>query len=113
EDGMNEVTIASSSNDISVLNTGDFGYVGGIEVEARKVIFDNNSENSKKVIAGFNAAYMVTYQELDSEKIRRETRYNVEFTNDEDSFTGASDLLINGDLTFLTSWKENHTVSLT
>lgn len=113
EDAMNEVTIASSSNDISVLNTGDFGYVGGIEVEGRKVVFDNKSENSQKIIAGFNAAYMVTYQELDSEKIRRETRYNVEFTNDEDSFSGASDLLINGDLTFLSSWKENHTISLT
>lgn len=113
EDPMNEVTIASSSNDISVLNTGDFGYVGGIEVEARKVIYNNKSENNKKITAGFNAAYMITHQELDSEKIRRETRYNVEFTNDEDSFSGASDLLINGDITYLTSWKENHTISLT
>lgn len=113
ENPMNEVTIASSSNDISVLNSGDFGYVGGVELEARKVIYDNQSENNKKITAGFNAAYMVTHQELDSEKVRNETRYNVEFTNDEDSFSGASDLLINGDLTFLTSWKENHIISLT
>jgi len=113
ENPMNEVTIASSSNDISVLNTGDFGYMGGVEVEARKVIYDNQSDNIKKITAGFNAAYMTTFQELDSEKVRNETRYNVEFTNDEDSFSGASDLLINGDLTFLTSWEENHSISLT
>ena len=111
ENPMNEVTIASASNDISVLNTGEYGYVGGVEVEARKVIFDNN--RSQKLTAGFNAAYMVTHQELDSEKVRNETRYSVEFTNDEDSFSGASDLLINADLTFNSSWKENHNFSIT
>jgi hypothetical protein len=33
---MNEVTISSSSNDISYINTGDYGYVAGAEVEYRK-----------------------------------------------------------------------------
>jgi len=56
---------------------------------------------------------MHTFQELDSDKVRAETRYNVEFTNDEDAFSGASDLLINGDITYTTSWKENHNISLT
>jgi hypothetical protein len=32
---MNEVTISSSSNDISYI-TGDYGYVAGAEVEYRK-----------------------------------------------------------------------------
>ncbi len=111
ENPMNEVTIASASNDISVLNTGDFGYVGGIEVEARKVILDN--KRNHKLTAGFNAAYMLTHQELDSDKVRNETQYSVEFTNEDNSFSGASDLLINADLTFNRSWNEDNNFSIT
>lgn len=111
ENPMNEVTIASASNDISVLNTGEFGYVGGMEIEARKMIF--GKDRSQQLTAGVNVAYMVTHQELDSEKIRNETRYSVVFTNKEDSFSGASDLLLNADLTFSSSWKENHSLSIT
>jgi hypothetical protein len=33
---MNEVTVSSSSNDISYINTGDYGYVAGAEAEYRK-----------------------------------------------------------------------------
>jgi hypothetical protein len=33
---INEVTISSSSNDISFINTGDYGYVAGAELEYRK-----------------------------------------------------------------------------
>jgi hypothetical protein len=33
---MNEVTVSSSSNDISYINTGDYGYVAGAEAEFRK-----------------------------------------------------------------------------
>jgi hypothetical protein len=43
---MNEVTISSSSNDISYINTGDYGYVAGAEVEYRKQLLIPN--NSKK-----------------------------------------------------------------
>jgi hypothetical protein len=32
------VTISSSSNDISYINTGDYGYVAGAEVEYRKLL---------------------------------------------------------------------------
>jgi hypothetical protein len=34
---MNEVTISSSSNDISYINTGDYGYVAGAEVEYKQL----------------------------------------------------------------------------
>jgi hypothetical protein len=51
EDPMNEVTIASSSNDISVIKIPvilDMWEV--LELEARKVIFDNKSEKQKNLL---------------------------------------------------------------
>jgi hypothetical protein len=42
---INEVTIASSTNDISFINTGDFGYVAGAEIEFRKNIFNFDTSN--------------------------------------------------------------------
>lgn len=101
---MNEVTIASSSNDISYINTGDYGYVAGGEVEYRKQIFSFNDANSKKLTAGINASYLYSNQELNSEKVERETDYQVDFTNKKSQFTGASDLLLNADLSYLTEW---------
>jgi len=105
---INEVTISSATNDISFINTGDFGYVAGIELEVRKQLFNPDNEKNK-LSAGLNVSYMYTNQELSSEKVRRETRYNVEFTDEEASFSGASDLLLNADVSFLRNFgKENN-----
>ena len=101
---MNEVTIASSTNDISFINTGDFGYVAGAELEYRKTIFNFDESKSKKLTGGLNASYLYSNQELDSNKVIRETDYNVVFTDAESKFTGASDLLLNADLSFYTDW---------
>jgi hypothetical protein len=35
---MNEVTVSSSSNDISYINTGDYGYVAGAEFRKQLLI---------------------------------------------------------------------------
>ena len=102
---MNEVTIASSTNDISYVNTGDFGYVAGAEVEYRKQLFNFDSV-SKKLSAGINASYLYSKQDLSSNKVIRETDYNVAFTNKTSKFTGASDLLLNADLSFFNEWNE-------
>ncbi|WP_027127512.1 TonB-dependent receptor [Gelidibacter mesophilus] len=99
-DPINEITLASSTNDISFINTGDTGYVYGAEIEFRKDIFNFNEAQSNKLSAGFNASYMQTHQDLDSEKVREETNYNTNLTNDTSSFTGASDFLLNADLTY-------------
>jgi hypothetical protein len=104
---MNEVTISSSTNDISFINTGDFGYVAGAEVEVRKLLLNLEGSNSKKLTGGLNASYLYSNQELNSEKVIRETDYNVIFTNEEGRFAGASDLLLNADITFLTDWNNN------
>jgi hypothetical protein len=43
---------------------------------------------------------MHTEQELNSEKVKEETRYRVAFSNDRSRFSGASDWLANADLTY-------------
>ncbi|MGF1584720.1 MAG: TonB-dependent receptor domain-containing protein [Bacteroidales bacterium] len=101
---INEVNISSATNDISFLNTGDWGYAAGVEVEARKNFI--NTQNNK-LLAGFNISYMNTDQDLNSEKIEDETIYRAQFTNDRARFTGASDLLLNTDITYLRMWREN------
>lgn len=103
---MNEITIASSTNDISYVNTGDAGYVAGAEVEYRKLLFNFDSANTKKISAGINASYLYSQQDLSSDKVIKETDYNVAFTNKTSKFTGASDLLLNADLSFLNEWND-------
>lgn len=111
---MNEVTISSSSNDISFINTGDYGYVAGGEIEYRKQLFNIDSENAKKLSAGINASYLYSNQELNTEKVNSETNYQVDFTNKTSKFTGASDLLLNADLTFFNEWnKANSSLTTT
>ncbi|MDI1316296.1 TonB-dependent receptor [Flavobacterium sp.] len=110
---INEVTIVSSTNDVSYVNTGDYGYVAGAEVEYRKLLFNFSEGNAKKLSAGINASYLYSNQELNSAKVIKETDYNVAFTNKESKLTGASDLLLNADISFLSEWnnKESNLTS--
>lgn len=110
---INEVTIASSTNDISFINTGDYGYVAGAEVEYRKTIFNFDDTNAKKLSAGINASYLYSNQELSTSKVINETAYNVVFTDEKSKFTGASDLLLNADVSFFNEWnnKESNLTS--
>lgn len=102
-DPINETIVASSTNDISFINTGDVGTVVGLELELRKNILD--IENGRDVLSGgFNAAYMQTSQDLNSEKVAAETRHRINLTDTRASFTGASDLLLNADLTYTHRW---------
>ncbi len=107
ENPINEITIASSTNDISYVNTGDTGFAAGAEIEFKKLIFENPGDNGNKLSAGFNAAYTYTEQKLDSEKVKRENTtlgYQADFTNKTGKFTGASPLLINADLSYSKDW---------
>ena len=102
---INEVTVLSSTNDISYLNTGDSGYVIGAEAEYRKLLFNSDDVNSRKLTFGFNASYMKSEQKLDNEKVKKETVLQADFTDEKSGFTGASDLLLNADLSFNKEWK--------
>lgn len=108
-DPINEVNLASSTNDISFVNIGDSGYVYGAEVEARKNIIEIEGEKTNKLSAGVNISYMKTSQELDGDKVRNETngRLNLNLTDETSGFTGASDLLLNADLSYAKDWKND------
>lgn len=108
-DPINEVNLASSTNDISWVNIGDTGYVYGAEIEIRKNIINIEGENTNKLSVGLNASYMKTDQELDGEKVRNETngRLNLNLTDETSGFTGASDLLLNTDVSWSKDWSND------
>ena len=114
---INEITIASATDDISYVNIGDWGYVAGVEFEVRKTLYATEEENDNRLSAGLNASYMHTNQEIDENKIRRETnnRINAEFNSTTEKFAGASDLLLNADVSYVKEWnnkKNNITATL-
>ncbi len=114
-DPINEVNLASSTNDISWVNIGDQGYVFGAEVEARKNIFDLDGDLTNRLSFGINASVMKTHQDIDPEKIRTETngRLNINPTDNTSSFTGASDLVFNADLTYVKDFSNDRNIMAT
>ncbi|MEC4112661.1 TonB-dependent receptor [Myroides pelagicus] len=105
---INEVTISSAANDISYVNTGDYGYAVGVEIEVRKNLVSFDDVNTNKLTGGLNASWMKTYQELDNEKVAKENPTSTSFTNENSAFTGASDLLLNADISYIKEWGEKN-----
>ena len=56
---------------------------------------------------------MKTDQELNSEKVRNETDYNINLTNDKAGFTGASDLILNADVSYFKEFKNDKNILAT
>uniref|UniRef100_F4C2L6 TonB-dependent receptor plug n=1 Tax=Sphingobacterium sp. (strain 21) TaxID=743722 RepID=F4C2L6_SPHS2 len=86
---------AASNNTFTFVNAGDRAYVFGAELEARKDLNPNFS-------GGLNLTYMYTRQELDADKVIKDS-YNtvgVNFNTDHDRLQGASPLLVNADITY-------------
>lgn len=102
---INISNIASSSNDLTYVNTGDWGYAAGVELEIRKNILYFNEARDHKLSAGINFAYMKTDQELNKEKVAKENPgLTTNFTHDKAQFTGASEYLGNIDVTYSKAW---------
>ena len=115
---INEATVASATNDISWVNSGEKAIGLGGELEIRKNLFtrENTSENkSANLSTGLNVSYLFTNQDLDSEKVLKETNNSISvfFTNDESRLTGASDLLINADMSFNKDFSKEQSLSAT
>ena len=104
---INEINVAATANDISYVNIGDAGTVVGVELELKKDVIRWNRDRNL-LSAGLNVAYMNTDQKIDIEKVRSETAFDIRPTHTRSSFTGASDLLLNADLTYTKHW-ENQT----
>lgn len=109
---INEVVVASATNDISYVNTGKQAEVFGAEFEVRKDLFSRELEKDEAVLksklsAGFNASYMYSNQDFDRFKVIEETKLNVNFTNKEGKLTGASDLILNADVTYIMDFSKS------
>jgi len=114
---INQATIASATNDISWVNSGERAIGLGIEGELRKNIIsrENNTTGEKTNLGyGLNISYLYTTQDLDSDKVIRENPgMNVVFTNQDSRLSGASDLLINTDLSFNKEFKNDKSLTAT
>lgn len=100
---INEFVIASATHDISYVNSGNWGYIYGAEAEFRKKVIE---AQNKKLLMGFNVTYMNTEQELNAEKIQKETIYRINFTNNRSPFTGSTNLLANCDMSLIINAKK-------
>ncbi|MXN92150.1 TonB-dependent receptor [Flavobacterium sp. Sd200] len=114
-DPINEIVISSATNDISWVNIGDSGYVVGAELEVRKNLYVIDGEFENKLTGGLNLAYMKTHQDLDPEKVARETDNSMSInpTDKTSSFTGASDLLLNADVSYTKNWTADKGITAT
>lgn len=115
---INETTVASASNDISWINSGEKAIGFGAELEIRKFIYNKeniSSETGESLSAGLNLSYLHTNQDLDKNKVFKETNgfINAFFTYEESALTGASDLLANADLSFNKKISNDRSVTAT
>jgi len=112
QDPINLYSVAATSNDVSYVNIGDAGTVLGAELELKKDVVRWNADQDVLSV-GLNVAYMNTNQDIDADKVRQETTFEVRPTDDKSSFTGASDVLLNADLTYTKRWRNDGNLTAT
>ena len=105
ENPINTYLVVSAANNLSYANTGDKATAIGAELELRFNILENERETEdailkEKIALGGNISYLNTNQDLDAEKVLEETGRAAAFTNTEASLQGASDILINADVSY-------------
>ncbi|MEO9570626.1 MAG: TonB-dependent receptor [Polaribacter sp.] len=120
---INEATINSASNDISWVNSGEKATAIGAELEIRKTLFEKEIDTEDSVLKnnltlGFNASYMQSNQDLDGAKVVEETTAkgfpkSVDFTDEESRISGASDLLLNADVSYFKDFKHDKSLQTT
>jgi len=124
EDPINTILLNSASNDISWANTGDEATAFGAELEFRKSLFEtektlaSGTTLKKNISTGINGTYMVTNQDLSEDKIVEETSaagFPISFTPtySETDITGASDFLLNADVTYYKDFSKNKNIQVT
>ncbi len=99
---INEIFVNSASGDISYVNSGDKATVLGVEFELKKKLleFDGKNDFSNKLSFGLNVSYMNSNQDFNSAKVSAENDLSADFTYADGKLTGASDLLINSDISY-------------
>ena len=113
---INSIFINSTSNDISYINSGDAAEVFGLEIELKKDLYNFNGDDAEfehKISGGLNVSLIKTAQDLNAEKVNAETDYSASFTFDSSKLTGASEVLVNTDITYLKELDTNHSIQTT
>lgn len=108
-DPINKFVVNGSLNEYTNANTGEWAYLYGIELDAKKNIFKKIEEkHSHKLFVAANLTLMKTWQELNAEKIVKETKnnFNSTFNKDKEELQGAAPLIANASLTYNHKWKE-------
>jgi TonB-dependent receptor len=96
---ISRVLLNSTLNDNTFVNAGKSAYVAGVEFEVKKNIWKVEKQS---LSFGANATIMYSHQDLDSDKVARETNnsLSVNFNDKSDALQGASPLLANADITY-------------
>ncbi|MDC1472228.1 TonB-dependent receptor [Flavobacteriaceae bacterium] len=113
---INSIFINSTSNDISYINSGDRAEVFGLEVELKKELYNfngNDAEFEHKLSGGLNVSLIQTTQDLNADKVNSETEYSASFTFDSSQLTGASEVLVNTDVTYFKAFDNDHSLQAT
>ncbi|WP_422349239.1 TonB-dependent receptor domain-containing protein [Flagellimonas sp.] len=118
QDPINQITVASAANDISWANTGDNATAIGAELEVRKQLFEIEKETADNILSesltvGANFSYLNTNQKLDPDKIAEETTFTVRPTFTETNLSGASDFIVNADVSYFTELREDRNFQAT
>lgn len=108
-DPMNKFVMASASNDFTYANTGDWAKIYGVEIEGRKTLYSaENGSKSQKLFLSANLTLMHTNQELDTEKINRESNgsVNANFGRASEELEGAAPIIANASLSYTLKWND-------
>lgn len=122
-DPINQATINSASNDVSWVNSGDQAQAFGVEFEIRKNLFESEEETEDKTLntkltGGLNLSYLSATQDLDGDKVVAESAaagfpLSIDFSESKSGLTGASDILVNADVSFLKEYKKDRSIQAT
>ena len=106
---INEVFINSASGDISYVNSGNKATLFGAEFEIRKKLLEYEGANEllNTLNFGFNVSLMKTNQDFNASKVSEENNLSANFTFDKGKLTGASDVLINSDISYEKQFSED------
>jgi hypothetical protein len=112
-DPINKFVMASSSNEFTYGNTGDWAKLYGLEIEARKDLLSiSDGTKSSRMSLWGNLTLMHTNQELDNEKIDEETDYVYsDFDKTEEELQGAASFIANASLSYTRQWNQSYSLT--
>lgn len=111
---MNKFVMTSASNDFSFANTGDWAYIYGLEMDLKKNLFYHRTERgASKLFVSANISLMKTLQELDADKVAKESenkdgqsQVSANFNTDTEALQGAAPMIANATLGYKKDWAD-------